>query len=95
MAFYRGRELNNDPTNWWAPNVPALHAMLQDVGFTDVRTVTPEPGPLYRAARAVSHRLRGKNSLTGAYRQDRAVVEGVKSPVGSRESSVTVLGPSR
>ena len=76
MAFYRGRELNNDPTNWWAPNVPALHAMLRDVGFTAVRTVTPEPGPLYRAARAVSHRLRGKNSLAGAYRQDRAVVEG-------------------
>ena len=90
MAFYRGRELNNDPTNWWAPNVPALHAMLRDVGFTDVRTVTPEPGPLYRAARAVSHRLKGKNSLAEAYRQDRAVVEGRKSGVGSRESGVTV-----
>ena len=67
-----------------APNVPALHAMLQDVGFADVRTVTPEPGPIYRAARAVSHRLRGKNSLAEAYRQDRAVVEGIKSLVDSR-----------
>ena len=45
MAFYRGRELNNDPTNWWAPNVPALHAMLRDVGFTDVRRSRREPGP--------------------------------------------------
>jgi tRNA (mo5U34)-methyltransferase len=84
MAFYRDRELNNDPTNWWAPNVPALHAMLRDVGFTDVRTVTREPGVLYRAARAMSHRLKGKNSLAEAYRQDRAVVEGIKSAVDSR-----------
>ena len=52
MAFYPGRELNNDPTNWWAPNVPALHAMLRDVGFTEVRTVTPQPPAIYRAARA-------------------------------------------
>jgi len=74
VAFYPGRELNNDPTNWWAPNVPALHAMLQDVGFTEVRTVTPEPSAIYRAARAVSHRLRGRNSLAEAFRQDRAVV---------------------
>jgi tRNA (mo5U34)-methyltransferase len=40
-AFYPGRELNNDPTNWWGPNVPALHAMLRDVGFRDVRTISP------------------------------------------------------
>jgi hypothetical protein len=52
------------------------------VGFTDVRTVTREPGVLYRAARAMSHRVKGKNSLAEAYRQDRAVVEGRK--VGSR-----------
>ena len=83
MAFYRGRELNNDPTNWWAPNVPALHGMLRDVGFAEVRTVTPERSAIYRAARAVSHQLRGKNSLPGAYRQDRAVVKATKS-VGSR-----------
>jgi tRNA (mo5U34)-methyltransferase len=75
VAFYPGRELNNDPTNWWAPNLPALHGMLHDVGFADVRTVTPQPNAIYRAARAVSHRLRGKNSLAEAYRQDRAVVQ--------------------
>ncbi len=78
MAFYPERELNNDPTNWWAPNVPALHAMLRDVGFTEVHTVTPQPPAIYRAARAVSHRLRGKNSLAEAYRQDRAVVQAIK-----------------
>ena len=91
MAFYPGRELNNDPTNWWAPNLPALHGMLRDVGFADVRTVTPEPSAIYRAARAVSHRLRGKNPGRG-YRQDRAVVQATATrqsavAIRSRESS--------
>ena len=83
-GFDPGRELNGDPTNWWAPNVPALHGMLRDVGFTEVRSVTPQPSAIYRAARAVSHRLQGKNSLAKAYRQDRAVVQGTE--VDSRQS---------
>jgi tRNA (mo5U34)-methyltransferase len=73
VAFYPERELNNDPTNWWGPNVPAVHGMLRSVGFTQVRTVTNHPGAMYRAARAVSHHLRGKNKLGPAFRQDRAV----------------------
>ena len=55
MAFYPGRELNNDPTNWWAPNLPALHGMLRDVGFAEVRTVTPRAlSRLSRGARRVA-----------------------------------------
>ena len=73
-AFYPGRELNNDPTNWWSPNVPGLHAMLDAVGFEDVKTVTPQHSAPFRAARAIKHRLQGRNSLAEAYRQDRAVV---------------------
>jgi tRNA (mo5U34)-methyltransferase len=76
--FYPARELNNDPTNWWGPNVPALHAMLRDVGFDEVRTVTPQRSAIYRAARAISHRVRGRNRLIDAYRQDRAVVHARK-----------------
>ena len=71
-AFYPDRELNNDPTNWWGPNVAAVHSMLSAVGFEKIRTVTPLPSAPYRAARAVSHWLRGKNRLHLAYRQDRA-----------------------
>jgi tRNA (mo5U34)-methyltransferase len=77
-AFYAGRELNNDPTNWWGPNVPALHAMLRDVGFDDVRTISPQRSRLFRAARAVSHQLKGRNTLACAYRQDRAVVHATR-----------------
>jgi tRNA (mo5U34)-methyltransferase len=73
MAFYPGRELNKDPTNWWGPNPAAVRGMLRSVGFDDVRTITGLPNPLYRAARAVSHGLRGKNTIRSAFRQDRAV----------------------
>ncbi len=73
IAFYPGRELNNDPTNWCGPNAPAVHGMLGSLGFQEVTTVTPLPSAPYRAARAVYHRLRGKNTVREAFRQDRAV----------------------
>jgi tRNA (mo5U34)-methyltransferase len=79
MAFYPGKELNNDPTNWWGPNIPAVHAMLQTVGFPRVRTVTPPPSAPYRAARALSHWVRGKNRVGLAFRQDRAAFHAEKT----------------
>jgi tRNA (mo5U34)-methyltransferase len=78
MAFYPGRELNADPTNWWAPNLSGAEALLQEVGFERVQVVSPIPSAPYRAARAVYHRLQGKNTLAGAYRQDRAVFHAFK-----------------
>jgi tRNA (mo5U34)-methyltransferase len=73
MAFYPDRELNADPTNWWAPNQEAVVGMLKSAGFDDVRVVTPTPGPFYRGARAAWHRLKGQNQFALAFRQDRAV----------------------
>lgn len=73
MAFYPGRELNNDPTNWWGPNIPAVQGMLETLGFKHVTTVTRSPNAAHRAARAVYHQLRGKNTAREAFRQDRAV----------------------
>ena len=52
MAFYVGRELNNDPTNWWAPNVAGLRDMLRAVGFRSVQVVSPPrsgPDRFFRA----------------------------------------------
>jgi tRNA (mo5U34)-methyltransferase len=77
-AFYPGRELNGDPTNWWGPNEAAVHGMLRSAGFTRVETVTPARSAAYRAARAVYHRLQGKNELALAFRQDRAVFHAFK-----------------
>jgi 2-polyprenyl-3-methyl-5-hydroxy-6-metoxy-1,4-benzoquinol methylase len=36
MQFYPGAELNGDPSNWWAPNLAALDAMLKTSGFEPV-----------------------------------------------------------
>jgi len=79
-AFYPGRELNNDPTNWWGPNVPAVEAMLHAVGFRQVETLSPQRSALYRAARAVSHHLRGKERMGLAFRRDRAIIHARKGP---------------
>ncbi|MEZ5316039.1 MAG: DUF1698 domain-containing protein [Vicinamibacterales bacterium] len=82
-AFYQGTELNDDPTNWWAPNHAGMDAMLRAVGFERVRTVTPPPGALYRAARAVYHRVRGRNTVRLAFRQDRGVFHAWRGSAGA------------
>jgi tRNA (mo5U34)-methyltransferase len=33
MRYFRGAELNNDPTNFWAPNKLCLESMLREMGF--------------------------------------------------------------
>ena len=77
-AFYPGRELNEDPTNWWGPNHAAVRGMLTSVGFSRVDVITPIRSAPFRAARAVAHRLKGRNSLAAAFRQDRAVFHAYK-----------------
>jgi tRNA (mo5U34)-methyltransferase len=85
-AFYPGRELNGDPTNWWGPNQAAVRGMLQTVGFSRVEEITPARSVAFRAARAVAHRMKGKNDLARAFRQDRAVFHAHKSPKTGVES---------
>src|SRR3954451_17550632 len=55
MAFYPGRELGDDPTNWWAPNVPAAIAMLNTAGF---QNVSYTPHPKYPGIRGFFHAFR-------------------------------------
>ncbi|MDY7523890.1 class I SAM-dependent methyltransferase [Sphingomonas sp. 10B4] len=42
MRLYKPGELGGDPTNFWAPNVPALELMLSNFGFTRIE-VSPSP----------------------------------------------------
>lgn len=37
MVFYPGREMADDPTNWWAPNPEGVEAMLKSCGFKEVK----------------------------------------------------------
>jgi len=39
FEFYSARELQGDPTNWWAPNEKALISMLKAAGFRDAKIV--------------------------------------------------------
>lgn len=45
MRFYERNELNDDASNWWAPDTECLLGMLRVAGFTHFsRPVYPEPG---------------------------------------------------
>lgn len=40
MAFYEGREVGNDPSNWFGPNPAAVCAMARAAGFASAEVVS-------------------------------------------------------
>ena len=52
MRFYLGAELNNDSTNFWAPNPPCLENMLRELGFQRVEFLESPEGANRILARA-------------------------------------------
>ena len=40
MEFYEEDDMNRDPTNWWAPSVDCLQAMLRSCGFCNIQTIS-------------------------------------------------------
>jgi tRNA (mo5U34)-methyltransferase len=42
MRFYPDKELDDDPTNWWAPNRACVEAMLLSLGFKKVTFTRPD-----------------------------------------------------
>lgn len=75
IAFYPGKELNNDPTNWCGPNRAAVEAMLKAAGFRRVEMVYQRFGFNlgYRLARAIKHKLIDHESFWISLAQDRMV----------------------
>jgi tRNA (mo5U34)-methyltransferase len=55
MRFYRGSELNNDPTNWWGPNRICVESILNDAGF---RKIDFTPHPSFPETRGFFHAYR-------------------------------------
>jgi tRNA (mo5U34)-methyltransferase len=43
--FIPGRELNNDPSNWWIPNAKALEGLCRAAGFREVTIISGRPVP--------------------------------------------------
>lgn len=52
--FYPGTELNNDPTNWWAPNTRAVEGLALEAGFRQVVALNP-PDPATLAPGELRH----------------------------------------
>jgi len=57
IAFYPGSELKNDPTNWCGPNPAAVKAMLEVVGFKEIKVHSYET-LICRMERAVCRSLK-------------------------------------
>lgn len=51
-AFYPTAEINEDGSNWWGPNAPAVIGMLRAAGFCDVRRIG-EPSLSSKARQAL------------------------------------------
>lgn len=66
MRLYKPGELGNDPTNFWAPNIPALEVMLDTFGFARIEAI-PSPisrsHPLHKKGPS-AFRRRGNNNAT-------------------------------
>ncbi len=74
MAFYPGRELADDPTNWWGPNPRAVEAMLGDVGFDRVELHSMYPSSLSgRLVRAAKDKVRRRAPFLRSVGYARAV----------------------
>jgi tRNA (mo5U34)-methyltransferase len=61
MAFYPGRELNNDPTNWWGPNEHCVRELLLGHGFADIEMTHHPSGhtrAIFHAWRSTDARVR-------------------------------------
>ena len=71
--FFPGTELNDDPTNWWAPNVAAMTGMLRAVGFRSVEVAWRRPLPLRFAKWAKHLRTPPRQPLMRALTTDRFV----------------------
>ena len=68
--FFPGKELNNDPSNWWAPNSKALEGLCRAAGFREV-TLLARPR-LWKTLRAAAKHLAAKSHIARwlGYRHD-------------------------
>lgn len=73
LAFYPGAELDNDPTNWFGPNVAALKAMLRTVGFTRCDVVWVD-SVLRRFVRGLKALRAGRRVSPAVLRRGRVVI---------------------
>jgi tRNA (mo5U34)-methyltransferase len=62
MRLYKSGELGDDPTNFWAPNIPALEVMLRAFGYSRIEAVPSPVSPEHplRQGRGLTMRSKGR-----------------------------------
>jgi tRNA (mo5U34)-methyltransferase len=84
IAFYPDRELNDDPTNWFAPNIPAAVGLLRAAGFPRV-TVMHRTSLPRRLARAAKMSLTRRQPFLRGIGRDRITLHAHKNqPLNTR-----------
>ena len=64
MRLYKPAELGGDPTNFWAPNVPALQVMLDNFGFSKVEAIPSPVSPKHPLRPSLGARFtKGDNAV--------------------------------
>jgi tRNA (mo5U34)-methyltransferase len=78
VAFYAGSELNKDPTNWWAPNLPALCHLVKAAGFQRVEIISGPASLPRRFLRSLKKVLTREGIFAANYQRGRAVIHAWK-----------------
>jgi tRNA (mo5U34)-methyltransferase len=78
IPFFPGSELNNDPSNWCAPNPAATVAMLKVAGFREVKIVSGARSIFFRVAKAIYYKWRWNTTFLDLARTDRIVLHAFK-----------------
>lgn len=80
VALYPNDELEGDPTNWFAPNPPALFEMLRDVGFEEFELTWAPRSWLGRIQREVARRSWLPPAWMREAQRDRVTVHARRRP---------------
>ncbi|TPG51628.1 class I SAM-dependent methyltransferase [Sphingomonas glacialis] len=68
MRLYKPGELGNDPTNFWAPNIPAMEVMLGSFGFSKIEVTASPTSPNHPLTRKRKSMFSAGSSKRGNYR---------------------------
>lgn len=86
--FFEFSELNNDPTNWWAPNIPCLIQTVRSAGFTQAELV----GQYADGFRAVVRAEKGPRTAGKVLSEDITLILDTPLPGDKVSGETTISG---
>lgn len=73
MRFYPGKELANDPTNWFGPNPSCIEAMLKTIGFKKIKLYSTYLSPVQMLRNALRLKIKENKPFFETVQQNRVV----------------------